>query len=492
LKEVKLVAKGGIFSLSGDAFNTLMSYVFLLASAHFLGAYYIGAFQWVLAITSLLSEFGDCGTGQGLIYFGPKIEVEKGEDQSLPLFWFVLRFVMVNSVILGVGLFIAAPFIAQAAHKTELTRLLQILALTMPLSLFWPVVYKYCVSRFQIIPGILYGDFLRPLSRIIIFFALIILGARFSTLVLTEFMVGVTMLVAGIYLIKKLWGTPLVLGGLQRDERNAVLHYSIPFLPLNMSRGERVITIILGFFLPVEQIGIFAVAYKSAAVSQVILTGLNFVFRPMVAKLYAAKDFKTLKQVYRSITRWVFLMTLPLSLLLIGYPKSVLCLFGRSFTEGSSVLVIVACGFLFEYGTSATQVIINMTGKSWLSLFNQIFSFVLITIFAAILIPLYGIIGAAWAVALGLAAINLLRLYQSYRIVGFTPYSYYLIRPIAAAVFSWVLLAVFFPMNVLLTFPELLFLLFSVVSVYLVLVIMFKIDFEDYQLLKGLFPRQVL
>jgi O-antigen/teichoic acid export membrane protein len=41
-------------------------------------------------------------------------------------------------------------------------------------------------------------------------------------------------------------------------------------------------------------------------------------------------------------------------------------------------------------------------------------------------------VGAAAAVAAGIAAVNLARLYQSWRIVGFLPYSHYLWKPLAA------------------------------------------------------------
>ena len=159
------------------------------------------------------------------------------------------------------------------------------------------------------------------------------------------------------------------------------------------------VLIITGFFLVVADIGVLGVALKVAAISQVILTGLNFVFRPMVAKLYAAKDFTTLKSIYRSITRWIFILTLPLSFLFIFYPSAVLGLFGDKFSSGAVALTIIAIGYLFEYGTSATQVIINMTGKSWLSLMNQLISLTAILMGALVLIPKMGMNGAAVAVA---------------------------------------------------------------------------------------------
>ena len=307
MKELKLVAKGGLLSLTGDAINYTLSYVFLFIATHLLGAGPLGAFYWAIAITSLAGEVADCGTGQGLIYFGPKYEAEKGENRSFPIFNFVLRFTLTNAVILGGLLFIFAPALAAFSHKPELTNLLRFLALTLPFSAFWPVAYKYFVARFQIVPGILYGDIGRPIIRVLLLLFLIAAGLRSYALAGTELLVGAVMLIAGVVILLKLWGRGLFRQKLTTSEKKSILLYSIPFLPLNLARGDRVVLIIAGFFLAVSDIGVLGVALKVAAISQVILTGLNFVFRPMVAKLYAQKDFTTLKSIYRSITRWISL-----------------------------------------------------------------------------------------------------------------------------------------------------------------------------------------
>ncbi|MFA5876449.1 MAG: polysaccharide biosynthesis C-terminal domain-containing protein, partial [Candidatus Margulisiibacteriota bacterium] len=226
---------------------------------------------------------------------------------------------------------------------------------------------------------------------------------------------------------------------LDKKEKRALFVYSVPFLPLNLTRGDRVILLITAYFLLPAQIGILGVALKIAALSQVILTGLNFVFRPLVAKLYAANNLGELASIYKSITRWIFLLTLPLSYIMIFYPAAVLSIFGEKFSGGALALTIVAVGYLFEYGTSATQVIINMTGKSWLSLFNQLCYFLLIAILGVGLIPTYGTTGAAATIAAAIILINLLRLAQAYRIIQCTPYSFYLLKPILAATLAGLL-----------------------------------------------------
>ena len=483
MKALKLVAKGGALSLLGDATNYTLSYVFLFLASHLLGASYLGAFYWALAITSLLGEFADCGTGQGLIYFGPRLESEKGQDKSFPLFRFVLGFTLTNALILGCLLFIFAGQVAAFFNKPELTWLIRLFAVSMPLRAFWPVAYKYFVARFKIVEGILYGDITRPILRVGLLLLFVLLGMKSFALVGTEIFVGAALTVIGLAIIFIIWKKEFFAEKLNLAEKKALLIYSIPFIPLNIARGERVIIIIIGFFMAVFQIGIFGVVLKIAALSQVILTGLNFVFRPMVSKLYAEKDLATLNSIYKSITRWIFILTLPLSYFFIFYPASILNLFGKNFPIGAAALVIVALGYLFEYGTSATQVIINMTGRSWLSLMNQIVCFAAIAIFGVVLIPRYGMIGAAISVSLGIVVTNILRLFQSYRIVGFTPYSFYLFKPILAASIAGLCLHFVFPIGQVLPLLRLIILAAGFFAVYGIIILLLGINSEDKDLL---------
>ncbi|MBU0574105.1 MAG: polysaccharide biosynthesis C-terminal domain-containing protein [Candidatus Margulisiibacteriota bacterium] len=483
MKELRLVAKGSAFSFMGDATNYFLSYVFVFIASHLLGASYLGAFYWALSISSLLGEFADCGTGQGLIYFGPRFEAEKGENRSLSLFRFVLFFTLRNAILLGLLLFIAAPFVAGFFNKPELTWLLRAFSIALPLGLFWPVAYKYFVARFKIVEGILYGDILRPVLRVSFLLLFVFLGLKSFALVGTEIFVGASLMAVGLVLIFKLWGKDFVAGKLTFPEKRSLLAYSIPFVPLNMARGERVTIIIVSYFMAVAQIGVFGVVLKVAALSQVILTGMNFVFRPMVSKLYAEKNMKTLNSIYKSITRWTFILTIPLSYLFIFYPASILSLFGNNFSPGATALTIISLGFLFEYGTSATQVIINMTGRSWLSLLNQAVFFAVIAVFGIWLIPVYGMLGAAIAVSLAFVAINIVRLVQAYKIVGFTPYSLYLFKPVIAAITGGIVLSFVFPIGIVLPLIKLLMLVLGFLVIYVLMLLFLKIDPEDWKLL---------
>jgi O-antigen/teichoic acid export membrane protein len=363
------------------------------------------------------------------------------------LFKFALWFTMRNALLLSALLLWCAHPVAAFFGQADSAWLLQLSALCIPCGAFWPVLYKYCVARFKIVEGILYGDIIRPILRVGILLLFIFLGFKSLALIGCEILVGAILIILGLYLIHKNWKSNFfrkkttavpaapeaTRASLTMREKFKLFWYAVPFLPLNLTRGDRLILLITAYFLVPAQIGILGVALKIAALSQVILTGLNFVFRPMVAKLYASRDLAALDALYKAITRWIFILTLPVSYIMLFHPAAVLLLFGEKFSGGGPALVIIAAGYLFEYGTSATQVIINMTGKSWLSLFNQICYFILIAALGSWLIPTYGTTGAALAIAAAIMIINLMRLIQSYRIIKHLPYSTYLAKPILAA-----------------------------------------------------------
>ncbi|MFA5875856.1 MAG: oligosaccharide flippase family protein, partial [Candidatus Margulisiibacteriota bacterium] len=206
MNQLKLVAKGGLLSLTGDAVNYSLGYVFLLIATHFLGPAYLGIYYFAISIAGLLGEFAECGIGQGLMYFGPKFEVEKGPDGSLPLLNFALWFTMRNALFLAGLLFICAHPLAAFFGKADYAWLLQLAALCIPCGAFWPILYKYCVARFKIVEGILYGDILRPILRVGILLLLIFLGIKSLTLIGCEILVGALLIIIGLYLINKNWG----------------------------------------------------------------------------------------------------------------------------------------------------------------------------------------------------------------------------------------------------------------------------------------------
>jgi O-antigen/teichoic acid export membrane protein len=124
-----------------------------------------------------------------------------------------------------------------------------------------------------------------------------------------------------------------------------------------------------------------------------------------------------------------------------------------------------------------------MSGRSIMTLINQVVSFAVMAVLAFILIPTYGINGAALAVAGGVVFVNIIRLYQAYRIIGTTPFSLYLVKPILSIFIAGALVYFTFPINKVYYFTELMPLSAMVLMIYFMLLFLMGINKEDQMLL---------
>ena len=104
-----------------------------------------------------------------------------------------------------------------------------------------------------------------------------------------------------------------------------------------------------------------------------------------------------------------------------------------------------------------------------------------------ILIPKYGIMGAAWATLISLLVIGVLRIIEVKKILGLSMYSYKLLKPIFAGFITCIAIIGIrsYIMNYHTVITLLLALLFSIIIYGLVLWLL-RLEPEDYDFLYGL------
>jgi len=153
--------------------------------------------------------------------------------------------------------------------------------------------------------------------------------------------------------------------------------------------------VMLGAFTSTENVGIYAVVIKLGMMITFILTSINMVLAPKFAELYYSNDLESLRNVAQKSSKIIFYTTIPLLLILIIFGKPILSLFGSEFIFGYWALVFVALGQFVNTICGSTGYFMNMTGNQ--KEFNKIMMFatLLNIILNYILIPIFGIVGAA-------------------------------------------------------------------------------------------------
>ena len=193
--------------------------------------------------------------------------------------------------------------------------------------------------------------------------------------------------------------------------------------------------VLLGVFLRVREVGIYAVAATIVAFVPIMLQSVNQIFAPSIADLHARGDHALLGRLFQTLTKWVIGLTLPLAFVVMIYSRPIMLLFGPAFGEGWPVLVIGTIGQLINAGVGSVGYLLLMSGNQNRLIRVQAMMAVFMIVVSLALVKPFGIVGAASAAALTNAATNYFCLREVRRALNLSPYNrtyLYLILPAAA------------------------------------------------------------
>jgi O-antigen/teichoic acid export membrane protein len=116
--------------------------------------------------------------------------------------------------------------------------------------------------------------------------------------------------------------------------------------------------------------------------------------------------------------RGVLFVSIPVALVLVVFPTQILSLFGGGFAEGATPIRIMVAGDLVNVLTGFGGVVLVMCGRESDLARSVLLGGVLNVGLAALLIPSFGITGAAVAAATALAASNAAMTWFAWRRLG--------------------------------------------------------------------------
>ncbi|EPC04144.1 hypothetical protein L861_02195 [Litchfieldella anticariensis FP35 = DSM 16096] len=189
-------------------------------------------------------------------------------------------------------------------------------------------------------------------------------------------------------------------------------------LSLALLMQQVVSILIAGWLLDSAQLGLFKAAERTALLINFILLVINAVLPPRFAALYRQRDMAGLSALARKGVLIGLGLATPMLLLCLLVPQWVLSLFGPEFTQAENLLRIIALAQLINVATGPVGFLLNMTGHEKLMRNIALVSNAIGLSMFFILIPPFGALGAAWALALVLVLQNLTALMFAWRKLG--------------------------------------------------------------------------
>jgi len=424
---VLTLAKGSTLSFLGEIGHIIIIFIYGIVIARFLGKRDFGVFFLALTIFNLATLFSYCGIEDGLMRFlGLYVQ-----NKQIPKAKGVIRFSLLVSVGLGILFgtlcFSLSDIMAEKIfHEPELATVLRYLSLGIPLfSLMTGSVAS--IRGFKIlVPYVLVRKIFLPMVSFILSWVVLSMGYRLRGLSMTYVIsVGCTAALATFLLMS-------FLSQFNRERSTSPdLAKYFPFVSLAflvnillfISNWSDLIS--LGMFRSSQEVGVYFASKRTALLLGLLLISLNAIFAPVISHLYSGRQYAQLGHAYKTTTHWMLLFTLPLFLIMLFFSKELLSLFGIGFKEGHTCLIILASGQLFTASCGPNSYLLMMTGHQRWMVFNAMLYVILAILFTILLVPPYGMIGAAYgnlfAVILANVA-SVVGVYFHLRIHPYDPY----------------------------------------------------------------------
>ena len=155
--------------------------------------------------------------------------------------------------------------------------------------------------------------------------------------------------------------------------------------------------IILGLLHGPELVGIYSVAVRTAGLIGFTMSSAQVVATPMIVERHVQNDQAGVQQIVRMMTFGMFWSAVVIGIAILLLSGFILDAFGPGFRQAQLPLAILVLGQLLNIGMGPVALLLNITGNEKMSAFVLGLSALLNVVLCLVLIPLFGMLGAAIA-----------------------------------------------------------------------------------------------
>jgi O-antigen/teichoic acid export membrane protein len=412
---------------AGILFTALAGYLFKVFLARVLGAEALGFYALGMTIIGFVGIFNDLGIPQAAVRFVALYTAAGKMSELRNFFARGLIYLGLTNAVLGSVVVLFGPWMAERLYRApELKNYMPLFALIMIGGAFTGFFgfalqgYKD-VSRRTVITNFVGTPLMMLMTVVLIRMGYGLWGYIFAQV-----------LSAGVVIALLAWAvwrlTPPAarhLGGPLIALESQVMAFSAAAFGIGLLEFllAQVDKILIGVFINAREVGIYAVAASIVAFVPIALQSVNQIFSPTIADLHTRGQRELLGRLFQTLTKWILGFTLPLATIVIVFARPIMRIFGPEFEAGWIVLVVGTLGQLVNCGTGSVGYLLLMSGKQGRLIRVQTVMAVLMILTNLLLIPRFGILGAAVAAALTTIATNAWNLFEVRKSLGLSPYN---------------------------------------------------------------------
>jgi O-antigen/teichoic acid export membrane protein len=434
------IAKESTITFFGMVYGNIIRYVYTALLARWVGIEYLGIYALANSITLISEVLGKMGIESGVMRFVSRLNIDTDSIRIQKIIVSALKMTASFSLIIMISLIFSARYIVTQILDAPpiLTMALMVFAVAIPFNALTSVSAFSTQGFKRLKYKTLVTQFLNPTLLLVSMILCFWFFSKESAIIAPTLITGVIVFFVMIILLKRVSGVTInQIRQARFDTELLKFSYPLMFVIILQTFMHWMDILMLGYFTDAATVGLYHPAIRTAGLLNALIVSFVSIYAPIMSQLHNEGDFSEMSHLYKLVSRWMITFAIPVSLIFIIYPSKMMLLFGPDYMAGSSVLVILTVATFIQAALGAASPALGMSGYTRLTLWNSLGAFILNIVLNVVLIPKYGIIGAAWATLISLVAIGIARIYEVWWILKLSFISSKMIKPLLAGAVTW-------------------------------------------------------
>ncbi|MFA5618887.1 MAG: polysaccharide biosynthesis C-terminal domain-containing protein [Weeksellaceae bacterium] len=372
-------------------------------------AEFVGQYGFARSVLLILGGISIIGAEQSIIYYSGYLRSQNAFNNIQLIYRKTLKLIFFSTLgLILIVLLINADFINSFFQIENPYGLIK----KVVLYIFFHSVMMLNIETFRGMNKIVVSEFYRNIMRYLVFFImayLLMIGDLGTWLVdayLLSFVLLAILTTLQVYFYFRKLGeiNPTV----EISSKEIFMtSYPMALNAMTFFLMQSTNVILLGKFKDFETVAYFDTAARVASLTAMGVMAVNVVVAPKLAEEFSRNNKVGLKKIYRSAIRLMVILSTPAVLFLLFFGEFTMGLFGQEYkTAKTALLILVVAQFLVTFlGISGTYM--NMTGKQRVLHKILLVAFFVNVALNFLLIPIYGMNGAAMATGISIVGWNL-------------------------------------------------------------------------------------
>ena len=401
-RDLRFLAKSSLFVFIGLFLSKVLTYIYRVLIARYFGPDSYGVFSLALIVLGIFISLSSVGLPGGISRFVPYYLGEKQYGKVSYLLKFSGFVMVLISLFLGIVMFLTSDLIAlNFFEDSNLVIPLKIFSLLVPLSVIGNLFLDIIKSHEK--PGwySFLSNILSNFSKVAALLFLILIGVSVNSIYLSYAFSIIAVLIVSLLFLRKIFGTRKtkdISAKEKRYIRREILSYSWPLIVLGLITKLYAWTdsLTIGYFLNATEVGYYNAALPIALLLSIAPEIFMVLFVPIINRSFSKKNNVSTSELSKQVSKWIFIINIPLFFILIIFPGVLLnLLFGPEYLVAENALRILSLGSFLSSFLYISEKLILMKGKSKVILINVVITLAINLVLNILLVPKYGIAGAA-------------------------------------------------------------------------------------------------